>query len=183
MGHNVMDDEKYMKIAIAQAETALDAGEFPVGCVIVYDGRVVATGARQNTSKESLNEVDHAEIIALREFSGLSQPIETEKATVVCTMEPCLMCYAAIILSGIRRIVYAYEDVMGGGTSCDLFMLPPLYADAVMTVKKGVLRDKSLELFARFFKNPENRYWEKSLLESYTLSQAAGNGVDKKSVR
>ena len=161
----------YMTIALKQAEETLGNGEFPVGCVIVSGDTVVATGVRKNSSEASLNEIDHAEIVALREFSGKSEPADKTDAVLFCTLEPCLMCYAAIMLSGIRTIVYAYEDVMGGGTSVDLSGLAPLYSEADMTIVPDVIRTGSLDLFIRFFENPENRYWSNSLLEKYTLSQ------------
>lgn len=164
------DYEKNMRLALAEAEQALGRGEFPVGCVIVEDGKVIANGQRNNSVGESVNETDHAEIIALRKFSesGKHNP---KNAVLFCTLEPCLMCYAAIILSGIRTIVYAYEDAMGGGTSVDLKPLPPLYSGSEITVVKDVLRKESLSLFLRFFENPENRYWKGSYLEAYTLLQ------------
>ncbi len=165
-----MTYDKYMEIAVVQAERALKEGDFPVGCVIVYDGDVVASGSRQNSAGSELNEIDHAEIIALKELSGSKKKINRGQALLFCTLEPCLMCYAAIILSGIGKIVYAYEDVMGGGTSCDLSNLPPLYANAEIEIVPNVLREKSLALFADFFKKPNNKYWKNSLLEKYTLS-------------
>jgi len=170
-----MDYEKYMQIAIGQAEFALKAGDFPVGCVIVYEGDVVATGVRKNSAGGTLNEIDHAEILALKEFAGNKKVVNKDQAVLFCTLEPCLMCYAAIILSGIRKIVYAYEDTMGGGTACDLSTLTPLYSNLEMTITPEVLREKSLALFVKFFKNPGNKYWKNSLLEKYTLSVSGGN--------
>ena len=81
------------------------------------------------------------------------------------------MCYAAINLSGIRTLVIAYEDVMGGGTGLDRRDLAPLYRDAQMTIVPNVLRKKSLDLFHNFFNKDANLYWKDSLLESYTLDQ------------
>lgn len=81
------------------------------------------------------------------------------------------MCFSAVVLSGIGRIVYAYEDVMGGGTECDRSAWPPLYRDAQLTVIAGVLRANSLVLFQRFFTDSGNPYWADSLLSRYTLDQ------------
>ncbi len=164
-------DLDYMAIALRQGETALANGDFPVGCVIVCGDDIVATGLRKNSSLESLNEIDHAEMVALREFSSKPDRFEKKNAVLYCTLEPCLMCYAAIMLSGIKTIVYAYEDVMGGGTSVDFSGHAPLYSEAGMTIIPGVMRAESLDLFIRFFENPDNRYWTESLLETYTLSQ------------
>jgi tRNA(adenine34) deaminase len=85
-------------------------------------------------------------------------------------MEPCLMCFAAILLSGIRKIVYAYEDIMGGGTTIDLSQLPPLYQTIDCTIVPHILRDRSLSLFKAYFNRSKNDYWRDSLLARYTLN-------------
>ncbi|MGD9017080.1 MAG: nucleoside deaminase [Desulfobacterales bacterium] len=167
------DDAHMMNQALAQAESALDRGEFPVGCVIVHRERILVTGSRHGTSVQSdgMNETDHAEMIALRALDrGLTMP-PREEMILYSTMEPCLMCFAAILLSRIGRIVYAFEDVMGGGTGVELGGLSPLYRDAHVSVTGGVLRGESLRLFKAFFSDPRNGYWRGSLLERYTLSQ------------
>ena len=161
----------FMAAALDLAQQAFDRGEFPVGCVIADGSRVVARGYRTGTVSGSGNEIDHAEINALRQLCLNGPDIDRATLTVYATMEPCLMCYAAIILSGITRVVYAYEDVMGGGTRCDRSALPGLYRDAPLVVIPGVLRGQSLELFKRFFAAPGNRYWADSALSRYTLAQ------------
>lgn len=168
-----MDYEFFMEQALAQAKNAFDAGQFPVGCVIVQDDQVIATGARAGTSGELafFSEIDHAEIRALKALESLNDRFTPERAVLFCTMEPCLMCFAAILLSGIRTVVFAYEDVMGGGTGLDRAGLAPLYRDAQITIVPHVLRKKSLDLFYNFFNNDANLYWKESLLESYTLNQ------------
>lgn len=167
MGHS--DDHGFMGEALREAETALAAGEFPVGCVIVHQGRIVARGARRGTSGTGRNELDHAEMTALRELAARPWPAPTEGLTVFCTMEPCLMCFSALILNGVEKIVYAYEDVMGGGTGCDLSKLPPLYRESRVAVRPHVRREESLALFKRFFADPANAYWRGSPLADYTL--------------
>lgn len=168
-----MNHEYFMKEALNLAQTALEEGEFPVGCVIVYKDRILATGKREGTAKSVSNEVDHAEIIALRNLAGMKSfnEINRREITIYCTMEPCLMCFGAILLSGIGEIVYAYEDVMGGGTSCNTKNLSPLYKNSRISITPGVLRKESLKIFKMYFSNPSNIYWKGSLLASYTLSQ------------
>jgi tRNA(adenine34) deaminase len=166
-----MDDEFFMLKALEEAEQALRAGEFPVGCVLVYDNRVLVTGARYHTTPEQHNEIDHAEMLALRRLIDLDSEIDREGVILFSTLEPCLMCYAAMVLNGIRQIVYAYEDVMGGGTSLDVKQLNPFYRDTEMKIKAHVLREKSLVLFKRFFTDPKNTYLKGSLLAEYTMSQ------------
>jgi tRNA(adenine34) deaminase len=166
-----MDYEHFMGKALEQAKKALSVGEFPVGSVIVYQNRILATGFRKGTSGDLPNEIDHAEIIALKQLIDLKVNTDNNRVILFTTLEPCMMCLGAMILSGISEIVYAYEDVMGGGTNCDLTKLSPLYKDCRISIVPNILRKESLELFKAFFKNPKNSYWRGSLLAGYTLSQ------------
>ena len=168
-----VNHEIHMQAALAQAQEALELGEFPVGAIFVHHGKIVASGRREHTreQQESVNEIDHAEILALRSLLTREAEIPMEELVVYSTMEPCLMCYSTMILNGIRNIVYAYEDVMGGGSNLPLKSLKPLYAEMDVTITPHVLRQQSLELFQQFFSNPENLYWKDSLLANYTLSQ------------
>ena len=112
-----MDYKYYMGLALEQAKRAFDKGEFPVGCVIVEAGKVIANGTRRGTApdKKVFSEIDHAEIRALKQIEAGNRPPSFGELTLFSTMEPCLMCFGAILLSGIKTIVYAYEDPMGGG--------------------------------------------------------------------
>jgi len=161
-----------MTAALALARTALSDGDFPVGCVITDGNVVVAEGRRTGTAAGGTNEIDHAEIHALKSLYDDNPAMDRSRLTIYCTMEPCLMCFSAIVLSGIGRIVYAYEDVMGGGTRCDRGGWAPLFRDARVVVVPGLLREDSLQLFQRFFADPGNAYWGDSLLSRYTLDQA-----------
>ena len=182
--------EYFMDGALKLASTALANGEFPVGCVVVYKNNIVATGARTGTSiintsnidfsdtvfsgtASSIikNEIDHAEIIALRQFVQTGFSGDTDKLRIYCTLEPCLMCFAAIMLSGIKHVVYGYEDIMGGGAGCDREKMAPLYRDCKISITSGIRRRDSLLLFKSYFSNPKNNYWEGSLLSKYTLKQ------------
>ena len=165
-------DETFMGQALSLAEGALEAGDFPVGCVFVYDGSVVARGYRTGSDGVVTNEIDHAEINALREFYHLPVGYIPEKITVYCTLEPCLMCFAALVIAGVGGIVYAYEDAMGGGTSCRLQHLPPLYREHQPLVTPHVLRNESLSLFQAFFKRPGAKYLKGTYLADYTLRQS-----------
>ena len=158
-----------MRKALVEAQKALATGEFPVGCVLAHPQGVLATGSRQNSSASVVNEIDHAEIVALRRLARLKHKPNANDITLYCTMEPCLMCFGAILLAGIGKIVYAYEDVMGGGLKCELQTLAPLYRNHPIEITANVLRKESLALFKTFFENPNNGYWRGSLLAEYTL--------------
>ena len=162
-----------MREALALAEVALKEGEFPVGSVLVYNNKILATGTRKGTTEGFANEVDHAEIMVLRNLAGRKEfnEINRQAITLYCTMEPCLMCFGAILLSGLGRIVYAYEDVMGGGAGCDIKSLSPLYRNSLIEIIPGILRKESLDIFKAYFSNPSNSYWKGSLLADYTLAQ------------
>jgi len=168
-----MKHERFMRLALDQAREALAANEFPVGAVIVADGEVMAAGKRANSLNESATELDHAEIVALRDLLARRPDIARTSLAVYSTMEPCLMCYSTLLLNGVRTIVYAYEDAMGGGTGLRLADLAPLYRamEPEVRIVPRVLRPESLQLFKEFFTKAENSYWQGSLLERYTLSQ------------
>jgi len=166
-----MQDEFFMAEALKQAEIALSTGEFPVGCVIADHENVLASGFRQKSAGYHPNELDHAEITTLRRLMETGISGCRGELSIYVTMEPCLMCFGAILLAGIHKIVYAYEDVMGGGTRCRLADLPSLYADARVRIVPHVLRPESLALFKAFFTCPDNTYWKNSPLAVYTLSQ------------
>ena len=166
-----MDYKYFMRKALDEAKKALSKGEFPVGCVIVCQNKMIVTGSRKGTSGDFPDEINHAEMIALKHLSDLKMNWDENKITLFTTLEPCLMCLGASMLSNINQIVYAYEDVMGGGTSCDISKLAVLYKHRQMVVVSNILRKESLKLFKTFFQNPSNAYWRGSLLAEYTLNQ------------
>ncbi|MEJ2058522.1 MAG: nucleoside deaminase [Desulfofustis sp.] len=160
----------YMKLALKEAENAFQAGEFPVGCLFVHEGRVVAAGGRKNSGIGG-NEFDHAENVALRTLLEIDPGLDFSTVTVYSTMEPCLMCFTTLILNGFRTIVYGFEDVMGGGSRLELERLPPLYSSMEITIVPGICRRACLDLFQRYFKDEKNEYWRDSALSIYTLDQ------------
>jgi len=168
---NEIDYQHFMSAALDLANKAMKAGEFPVGCVLVHQYKIIAAGTRQGTASGDRNETDHAEILTLKELSELENAPDPQEITAFCTMEPCLMCFGALLIAGIGEIVYAYEDVMGGGTHCDLSRLPPLYSDNPVSIVPGIMREESLALFKAFFDAPDCTYWKKSRLAEYTLAQ------------
>jgi len=169
-----MDDAFFMRAALKEARRALAAGEFPVGCVVVSAGCIIVRSARKGSRLSNPSEIDHAEMLALRGLEALDQDFVRKDLVVYTTMEPCLMCFSALTLSRIGKVVYAYEDAMGGATNCDPESLPPLYRTLRPDVIGGILRAESLALFQAFFEDAANTYWQGSLLETYTSAQGLG---------
>ncbi|ADW18131.1 CMP/dCMP deaminase zinc-binding protein [Desulfobulbus propionicus DSM 2032] len=163
------EHEQFMAVALEEARLALAEGEFPVGCAMVANNGIVARGRRHNSIEGYRNEIDHAEVVTLRRLIAEQPGLDLATVTVYTTMEPCLMCYATLLLSGIRSFVWAYEDVMGGGANLPLYMLNTLYAQMQVHLIDRVLRTESLRLFQQFFRT--GTYWQDSLLARYTLAQ------------
>lgn len=161
--------EQFMQVALEEAKIALKNGEFPVGCVIADEKSIITTGRREKSALH--NELDHAEIIALRKLNEQYPEKRGTGLTVYSTMEPCLMCFSTLLLNNVHTIVFSYEDVMGGGTNLKLKDLSPLYSEMSVSIISNILRDESLKLFQTFFSDPKNDYLQGSLLASYTLSQ------------
>lgn len=161
---------QYMEMALNEARLALERGEFPVGCVIADGSGVLVYGGRQNSARG--NELDHAEIVALRRLAAeYPHRVGQPGLVLYSTMEPCLMCFSTLILNNVHTIVYGYEDVMGGGTTLVLHNLKPLYATMQVEIVPAVLRQECLQLFKGFFQDNANGYWHDSLLARYTLEQ------------
>lgn len=175
-----------MAAAIEQATMALERGEFPVGCLLVSDGYIVGSGARTHSSGMNINELDHAEILALRDWAAGGYRGAQAGITAYVTLEPCFMCLGALMINNIDRIIFAYEDVMGGACGTDLSR--PLTAGlknmAAREIKEhlymkyrgteimgGVLRRESLSLFHNFFSNDSCHYLRDTYLARYTLEQ------------
>lgn len=163
-----------MAAAVEEARLALVEGEFPVGCVMAQGERILTRGRRQKSGGPRPSELDHAEILTLHSLLDQYPDIELAEVTVYSTLEPCLMCYATMLLSGIRRFVWAYEDVMGGGVNLPLASMHPLYQDMRVNLRGGVLRRESLALFQEYFRT--GAYWRDSLLARYTLEQPLDQG-------
>lgn len=165
-----MTDEELMQIALAEARGALAAGEFPVGCAVAGPAGIVARTSRRGSRGGRPSELDHAEMLALRRIEGLTPP-PRPPLTLATTLEPCLMCFGAILLAGVERVVYAFEDAMGGASGLALASVGPLYRLRRPTVVARVARPQSLALFRAFFEDPANGYWRDSHLAHYTLAQ------------
>jgi tRNA(adenine34) deaminase len=106
------DDERYMQLALQQATCAEQAGDVPVGCVLVRDSVVVATGFNQ---REALQDpTAHAEMVAIRMAASQLGSWRLLGVTAYVTLEPCAMCAGALVLARVDRVVYGCADPKTG---------------------------------------------------------------------
>ena len=102
------EDERYMKQAVTQAKKAARNGDVPIGCVIVYEGRVIARGYNKRNKKKTT--LAHAELMAIEKASKIVGDWRLEGCTMYVTLEPCLMCAGAILQSRIGTLVFGAAD-------------------------------------------------------------------------
>jgi tRNA(adenine34) deaminase len=142
-------DMDYMALALAQARRARDAGEVPVGAVLVQGERVIAAGANRPIS--GCDPTAHAEVEALRAGARALGSYRLSDTVLYVTLEPCLMCAAAIVHARVRRVVFGAWDQRAGaaGSMLDAFALPGL--NHRVDVFGGVLQDECAALLAEFF--------------------------------
>ena len=141
--------EKYMREALKQAKKARALGEVPIGCVIVYEGKIIGRGYnRRNTDKNTLA---HAEITAIRKASKFIGDWRLEGCTLYVTLEPCQMCAGAIIQARISEVVMGCMNPKAGcgGSILNILEMPQFNHQAAVT--RGVLGEKCSEVLREFF--------------------------------
>ena len=144
-------DEKYMRQALAQARKARALEEVPIGCVIVYEGKVIARGYnRRNTDKNTLA---HAELIAIRRASRRLGDWRLEGCTMYITLEPCQMCAGAIVQARVTRVVVGSMNPKAGcaGSVLDLLHVPRFNHQVELT--QGVLSEECSRMLSDFFRH------------------------------
>ena len=144
------EDEVYMKEALRQARKAYALMEVPIGCVIVYEGKIIARGYnRRNTDK---NTTSHAEINAIRRASKKLGDWRLEGCTIYITLEPCQMCAGAIVQSRITRAVIGSMNPKAGcaGSVLNLFEMQEF--NHHVEVERGVLQEECSTMLSGFFR-------------------------------
>ncbi|PKO26917.1 MAG: tRNA adenosine(34) deaminase TadA [Betaproteobacteria bacterium HGW-Betaproteobacteria-9] len=143
-------DQRFMRAALAEAQRAAQAGEVPVGAVVVQDGRVIATG--RNAPIDGLDPTAHAEIVALRAAARALGNYRLDDCTLYVTLEPCAMCSGAMLHARLPRVVFGAADPKTGaaGSVVNLFAEPQLNHQTA--VQGGVLADECGALLSDFFR-------------------------------
>lgn len=147
-----MSDEAHMARALALAQAAADAGETPIGCVIVDGaGDVIAEGA--NASIAAHDPTAHAEIVALRQAARALRNYRLKPGlTLYVTLEPCAMCASAISHARIARLVYGASDPKGGGVAHGARVFEHATCHWKPAITAGVSAEPAAKLLKDFFK-------------------------------
>jgi tRNA(adenine34) deaminase len=142
-------DEYFMRLALREAERALEHDDVPVGCVIARDQEVVA--AAPNERELRGDPTAHAEILALREAYRVLGSWRLSDAVVYITLEPCAMCAGAIVLARVPRVVFGALDPKAGAAGSVLNVLSEPRLNHRPEVARGLLADESADLLRQFF--------------------------------
>lgn len=143
-------DEKYMREAIKQAKKAEKLGEVPIGCVIVYEDKIIGRGYnRRMTDKSTLS---HAEIKAIKKACKVIGDWRLEGCTLYVTLEPCQMCAGAIVQARIPRVVIGCMNPKAGCGGSILNLLEMKEFNHQTQVSRGVLEEQCSHMLTDFFK-------------------------------
>ena len=143
-------DEVWMEEALRQAQRALEAGEVPVGAVVVCGGQIVGRGFNRNLLDE--DPTAHAEIVALRKAARKIGNHRLLQCELYATIEPCSMCAGALMHARLRRLVYGADDPKAGAVHSVLSVLNHTALNHRMVVEGGVLAGRCAEMLRAFFR-------------------------------
>ncbi|HBH99469.1 MAG TPA: tRNA-specific adenosine deaminase [Lachnospiraceae bacterium] len=142
--------EKYMRTAIREAKKAYALEEVPIGCVIVYQDKIIARGYnRRNTDK---NTVAHAEMSAIKKASKKLGDWRLEGCTMYVTLEPCQMCAGAIVQARIDEVVIGSMNPKAGCAGSVLNLLDIPAFNHQVRITKGILEEECSQMLSGFFK-------------------------------
>jgi tRNA(adenine34) deaminase len=145
-----VDDEEYMREALRLAQEAGQAGEVPVGAVVVVEDAIVGRG--RNSPIALSDPTAHAELLALREAAAKVGNYRLENAALYVTLEPCVMCAGALVAARVRRLVFGARDLRFGGVRSKFRLADSDLLNHRVEITEGVLAPECLELIQRFFR-------------------------------
>lgn len=142
-------DEYYMRLALREAERALEHDDVPVGAVVVREGEVVGAGHNERELRQ--DPTAHAETIALREAARAVGSWRLLDCVLYVTLEPCAMCAGAVVLGRVPRVVYGTSDPKAGAAGSVLDVLAEPRLNHRPEVAGGLLADEAAALLTEFF--------------------------------
>lgn len=147
-------DDRWMRLALEQAQLAARAGEVPVGAVLVADGRIVATGFNQPIS--ACDPTAHAEVVALRAAARALGNYRLPGTTLYVTIEPCAMCTGALVHARVQRLVFGAAEPRAGAVVSTLQLLNGERFNHRIAVQGGVLAAECAAAMQNFFRERRN---------------------------
>jgi tRNA(adenine34) deaminase len=150
MTAEAITDQEAMQAALAEACLAAEAGEVPIGAVVVHQGKIIGRG--QNSLLRNLDPTAHAEIIAMREAARAIGNYRLLGCTLYVTLEPCAMCAGAMIHARLDRMVYAASDPKAGACGSVLAVLNHPQLNHQMQVEQGIAAEEAAEMLRAFFR-------------------------------
>jgi tRNA(adenine34) deaminase len=144
-----MSDQEFMKIAVEEARASAEAGEVPIGAVLVRRDELLARGG--NRTIRDCDPTSHAEIVVLREGARKLGNYRLTETTLYVTLEPCAMCAGAIVQARISRVVYGADDPKGGAYRTCFELLTSAKLNHQVEVTPGVLAEEASSLLQSFF--------------------------------
>ncbi len=142
-------ENKFMKIALGEASKAIEAGEMPVGAVVVKDGEVIATG--HNIRNELHDPTLHAEIVVIRKACELLKDWRLTDCDLYVTLEPCVMCSGAIINSRMRNVYFGAYDPEYGAAGGRIDLFSKSYFGSTTNVYGGIMEEECSSMLKDFF--------------------------------
>ena len=143
-------EERYMKEAIRQAKKAYVLGEVPIGCVIVYEGKIIGRGYNRRTIDG--NTLAHAELIAIKKANKKMGDWRLEDCTMYVTLEPCQMCSGAIVQSRMKKVVIGCMNPKAGCAGSILNLLQMEEFNHQVEIEVGILGEECSMIMKNFFK-------------------------------
>ena len=145
------EDEKWMKIAISEANLAKYEGEIPVGAVLIQNGKLIAKAHNQPILNH--DPTAHAEVEVLRKAGKKLKNYRLARSTLYVTLEPCIMCLGAIMHARIERIVFGASDPKTGVCGSKIDLTSKAFFTHKVKVDGGVLEEENKEILQSFFKS------------------------------
>lgn len=146
-----MNDNRFMELALEEAELAIQHGDVPIGAVVVSDGNVL--GRAHNERELRGDPTAHAEILALRAAAAGSDGWRLEGTTAYVTLEPCAMCAGALVLARVSRLVYGPQDPKAGAALSLYNLVQDPRLNHQVEIETGVLESRSVALLKAFFED------------------------------
>jgi tRNA(adenine34) deaminase len=144
-------DELWMEEALRAAQRALQAGEVPIGAVVVCEGQIIARGWNRNIGDN--DPTAHAEIVALRQAAATVGNHRLAECDLFATIEPCPMCAGAMVHARIKRLVYGADNPKAGAVHSAMQVLNHEQLNHKVEVRSGILAGRCAELLQTFFKS------------------------------